>query len=173
METMTTSLSNDPGPDDDKPHHGPDRANVVAHPPFIYLGGLILGALLDWWLPYPVLPRTLQLSVGAVLIVAGMAVAIAALARFRHAGTSVPTHTPTSAIVTGGVYGYSRNPIYIGLTLFYLGLAAVIDGVWTAAMLIPILLIMQYGVVAREEAYLERKFGDAYRAYKQSVRRWL
>lgn len=151
----------------------PDHADVLIHPPLLYLGGLIAGLALDWWLPYPALPRTLQFSVGAILIFAGLVIAVSAMRRFRRAGTTVPTHEPTSAVVTSGIYRFSRNPIYVGMTLLYLGIAVMADGAWTAAMLIPILAIMRYGVVAREEAYLERKFGDAYRDYKAAVRRWL
>ena len=92
--------------------------------------------------------------------------------RFNRAGTNVPTYRPTTALVTGGPYRYSRNPLYISLFLAYAGIGIVADNLWILALGVPLFLIMRYGVVAREERYLERKFGQAYRDYKASVRRW-
>jgi len=92
---------------------------------------------------------------------------------FRRAGTSVPTQTPTTALVIRGLYHYSRNPIYIALSLVHLGVAVAVDSPWIAATLPIVLIVIRYGVIAREEAYLEAKFGQAYRDYKARVRRWL
>jgi protein-S-isoprenylcysteine O-methyltransferase Ste14 len=80
---------------------------------------------------------------------------------------------PTKALVTDGLYAYSRNPIYIALTLIYLGLTIAANSVWSIVFLVPILVIIRYGVIAREERYLERKFGDAYAEYRKRVRRWI
>jgi protein-S-isoprenylcysteine O-methyltransferase Ste14 len=108
-----------------------------------------------------------------VLISAGFGLLGWAITSFRRAGTNVPTNRPALALVVTGPYRFSRNPIYVGGTLAYLGLALAVDGVWLAALLAPFLLILRYGVIAREERYLEAKFGAAYRAYTQNVRRWL
>jgi len=92
---------------------------------------------------------------------------------FRRAGTPVPTSAPTSALVTTGVHGLSRNPIYLGFVLFHLGLAVLLNSWGLLATLVPSLLILRFGVIAREEAYLSRKFGSAYEEYRARVPRWL
>ena len=90
-----------------------------------------------------------------------------------RAGTSFRTQRPTTAIVTDGPFGYSRNPIYVALTLLYLGIGMLINGLWVLLLIVPVLVVIQLGVVAREECYLERKFGDEYLCYRRRVRCWL
>jgi protein-S-isoprenylcysteine O-methyltransferase Ste14 len=85
----------------------------------------------------------------------------------------VPTNQPTSALVSTGVHGWSRNPIYVGLFLIYVGVGLAVRSVWALILTLPLAITIRYGVVAREEAYLERRFGDVYRDYKRRVRRWL
>src|SRR5262245_4586346 len=93
-------------------------------------------------------------------------------------GPSLPSpgavpNLPTTAIVESGPYRFTRNPIYLGPFLGLIGLAIAFDNLWLLIMLVPFALVICYGVVAREEAYLERKFGDVYRGYRSRVRRWL
>ena len=97
----------------------------------------------------------------------------AGMRRFAAAGTSVPTVRPSTALVTTGIYAWTRNPIYLGLTAIYAGLAIASNAWWAVLLLLPVLVILQVGVVSREERYLERRFGDAYRDYRTRVRRWL
>jgi protein-S-isoprenylcysteine O-methyltransferase Ste14 len=80
---------------------------------------------------------------------------------------------PTAALVTEGPFRYSRNPIYVALTLLYLGVALLINALWILLLVVPAVLVLRYGVIAREEAYLAWKFGDTYRQYTAQVRRWL
>ncbi|MHA1536474.1 MAG: methyltransferase family protein [Alphaproteobacteria bacterium] len=108
-----------------------------------------------------------------MIIMASLAIVFFAFSRFRAAGTSVHVHHPTTAIITNGIYRYSRNPIYLALTLLVAGIGVAVDGIWVIAMLAPTLIVMHYGVIAREERYLEAKFGEVYLAYKRSVRRWI
>jgi protein-S-isoprenylcysteine O-methyltransferase Ste14 len=75
--------------------------------------------------------------------------------------------------VATGPFRFSRNPLYVALTLIYVGLALLTNALWVLVLIVPVLLLMHYGVVRREERYLEAKFGDAYRAYRSSVRRYL
>jgi protein-S-isoprenylcysteine O-methyltransferase Ste14 len=91
----------------------------------------------------------------------------------RRAGTRVEANKPTTTIVTDGPYRFTRNPIYIGMFLGQAGLAIGFDSLWVLVMLMPFYLVIRYGVIAREEDYLDRKFGAAYRVYKARVRRWL
>ena len=96
-----------------------------------------------------------------------------AIVTITGAGSNVPTKLPTTTIVESGPYRFTRNPIYLGMCIGLLGLAIALDNLWLLLMLVPFVLVIHYGVVAREEAYLERKFGDVYRGYRSRVRRWL
>ena len=93
--------------------------------------------------------------------------------RFAAAGTNIPPTLPTTALVVDGIYGRTRNPLYLGLILIYLGLGVAAGSLWAIGLVVPLLWVINVGVVKREERYLERKFGDAYRDYKARVRRWI
>jgi len=151
----------------------PDHPGVITHPPFLYAGALVVGALLDRLIPLPVLAPGGGLVPGVVLI--GLAGGLAGwcFGLFRRAGTNVPTHKPATAVVTDGPYRFSRNPIYIALTTLSVGIAIWVNSWWMLGLLIPTFVIMNIGVVDREERYLAAKFGDAYLSYKARVRRWL
>jgi protein-S-isoprenylcysteine O-methyltransferase Ste14 len=151
-------------------------AGVIARPPVLFLAALLLGAFADRLLPLPfalALMGAARWFGGALLIVLGLALAVAGIRNFTRAGTPVPTNEPTRALVTSGIHGRSRNPIYVGLFLIYVGIGVAARSPWILIFTLPLALVMRYGVVAREEAYLERRFGDAYRQYKTRVRRWL
>src|SRR6266705_1540178 len=98
--------------------------------------------------------------VWALTGVAGLVLLIWAAMTFRRAGTQIQTTQPTIKIVSEGPYRYSRNPIYIGMFLGLIGLAVGFDSLWLLILLVVFYLVIRYGVVAREEAYLEGKFGD-------------
>ena len=150
-----------------------DVPGVIARPPFIYLGFLVLGLGLDWLWPYPLLPEALRYTLGGALFALGLGLALASIRRFKAAGTNFETQKPATAILTEGPYRISRNPIYIGLTAAYAGIGIAVDAPWVWVLLLPTLVVMHYGVIAREERYLERKFGKEYLDYKARVRRWL
>lgn len=157
------------------PRPAPRHAGVVAPPPLLYLGALLAGLGLDRLAGLPDLgPETLpRLLAGGALGLAGAAVALPALLGFRRAGTHAEPWKPSSALVTGGVYRVTRNPMYLGLSLLYLGLALAAGSLGALALLPPLLLLVRYGVIGREERYLEARFGEDYRAYRSRVRRWL
>ena len=96
-----------------------------------------------------------------------------AIVTMTRAGSNVPTSLPSTTIVDTGPYRFTRNPIYLGMMLGLIGLAVALNSLWLLLTLAPFALVIRYGVVAREEAYLERKFGDVYRHYRARVRRWL
>ena len=110
---------------------------------------------------------------GGVLILLGLVTITLGIRNFWGAGTPVPTRAPTLALVTTGIHARSRNPIYVSMFFIYVGIGLLANTAWIFALLVPLALIIRYGVVAREEAYLDHKFGAAYRAYKSRVRRWL
>ena len=151
-----------------------DSSGAVVRPPIAWAFTAIAGLALDWLHPLPFLPSAVPAGwLGGVVILAGLALLIWAATTFRRAGTEVRTGQPAARIVTTGPYRHTRNPIYIGMFLGLVGLAAGFDSLWLLVLLAPFYLLIRYGVVAREEAYLELKFGDAYRAYRARVRRWL
>jgi len=150
----------------------PDKPGVIAPPPLIFLAGIGLGVLIGWYWPGSFWPGSVRYVVAAVLVAAGFFVAFLALYRFRKAGTNVEPHKPTTAIVTDGPYGWSRNPIYLAMVGVTAGIAIALDNFWVVVMLAPVLLVMHFGVITREERYLTTKFGDEYRRYQKAVRRW-
>lgn len=151
----------------------PDTAGVIAPPPLIFLAGLLAGYGLDFLWPSLSLPNEIGYPLGVLLGLIGLAAALPALLGFRRAGTSPEPWHPSTALVTEGLYRYTRNPMYVGMGLIYLGITAAFGGAWMFAMLLPTLMTLQYGVILREERYLEAKFGEPYRDYTATVRRWL
>lgn len=107
------------------------------------------------------------------MILLGVAIVAAGIQNFSRAATPVPTDQPVRALVTSGIHGWSRNPIYVGLFVCYVGIGLVACNPWILVLTLPLAITVRYGVIAREEVYLERRFGDAYRHYKVRVRRWL
>jgi protein-S-isoprenylcysteine O-methyltransferase Ste14 len=151
-------------------------AGVIVRPPLLYLAALLAGFVLDRLLrlPFPVPGVDLvHWIVGGLLILIGLALAVAGIRNFSTAGTPVRSIEPTRALVTTGVHGWSRNPIYLGLFLLYGGIGIAAKSPWILILALPLAITIRYGVVAREETYLERRFGDAYRDYKARVRRWV
>ena len=151
-------------------------AGVITRPPLLYLGYLILGLALEHLLPLRLnLPEVtlIRWTAGGGLILIGVAIVTAGVRNFSRAATPVPSNQPVRALVTIGIHGWSRNPIYVGMFLSYAGIGIAARSPWVLILAVPLVVMLRYGVVAREEAYLERRFGDAYRDYKARVRRWL
>jgi protein-S-isoprenylcysteine O-methyltransferase Ste14 len=150
-----------------------DTAGVIARPPLIYLGGLVVGLALSALVPVPILPRGLGYVLGSALIVVAVLLLVWGVRMMRHAGTSIKTYVPTTALVTTGPIRFSRNPLYVSLTLCYVGIALAVQSLWSLLLLLVVLVVMQHGVIFREERYLERRFGEDYVRYKERVRRWI
>jgi protein-S-isoprenylcysteine O-methyltransferase Ste14 len=153
----------------------PDVAGVIALPPLIFLGFLAAATVFEAIVPLPIpVAHSLASYVAGVALAAGGFVIIAiGMRRFAAAGTNVPPTLPTTALVVDGIYRRTRNPLYLGLTLVYLGLGIAAGSLWAIGLVVPLLWVINVGVVKREERYLERKFGHAYRDYKARVRRWV
>lgn len=153
-----------------------DTAGVIAPPPLLAASALAIGLILDRLLPAYLLGALLSLSqrvvIGIVLMAAGGALGLAAVRAFRKVGTHVKPWKPSSALVTVEVFQWLRNPMYVGLVLLLAGFAIMIASDWTLVMTIVLALVLHVGVVRREERYLEKKFGDAYRSYKARVPRY-
>jgi protein-S-isoprenylcysteine O-methyltransferase Ste14 len=157
------------------PAPGRDVPGVITLPPFIYLGFLALGIALQLVWPAALVSTSFPLRVGIAVSLGllGIALGVSGVDRFRRAGTARRPTRPATALVVDGPYRFTRNPMYLGMTLLYAGIALGANSPWILGLLVPLLIVLHYGVIFREEAYLERKFGDAYRKYKATVRRWL
>ncbi len=152
-----------------------DSPKVKVPPPLVFLVALVGGIGLEHALGGPWLDIALALRVPAAVLLfcAGIAIILRAANLFRDAGTNIEPWRTSTAIVSSGPYRWSRNPIYLAMAVIHLGLAPGF-GSLIALLLLPIVLIViQTQVIAREERYLEAKFGDAYRDYMARVRRWL
>lgn len=151
----------------------PDRPGVVAPPPLIYLIPFLLGVWLQGQRPLSLGLGEPGVWLGWLLVGAGCLGFALALAALWRAGTSVNPYKASSAVAAAGIYRFTRNPIYLADTLLYLGAALVYGSGWPLLLLPLALVVVQQGVIAREERYLEGKFGADYLAYKNRVRRWL
>jgi len=150
-----------------------DHPGVIALPPFIFLGFLLAGLALEYLMPSEVPAALARYLVGGGLAIAGLGLAFAARGRFVAAGTNVRPTLPATALVTQGPYRFTRNPMYLALTAIYFGIAIAVGSWWLIVLTLPLLLVMEFGVIRREERYLAAKFGTAYTDYMATVRRWL
>jgi protein-S-isoprenylcysteine O-methyltransferase Ste14 len=148
-------------------------------PPLLFVAGFGVGLLSHREIPLPIAGMepgggyAIRYALGWVLVTAGALLALAAIAAFRRARTNILPNRPASALVVSGPYRFTRNPMYLGLTLLYLG-GMFLANTWWPALLLPLVLAALYlAVIRREERYLAAEFGDAYAAYRARVRRWL
>ncbi|WP_332658115.1 methyltransferase family protein [Brevundimonas sp.] len=165
----------------------PDTPGVIAPPPLIYLGFLLAGwglaelgarpeaagAGLDWLAAGFGLEMAARRGIALTLIVGGLLLDGMAAGLFRRRGTAVEPWKPSTALIIEGPYRFSRNPIYLGFAITYVGLAIAMNSWIALILLVPCLFVIDRFVIRREEHYLSLKFGAAYDAYRQKVRRWL
>lgn len=150
-----------------------DHAQVRLPPPLIVLGLLAAGLALDGRLfDLRWNSRWAAIS-GAVFVMMGLAIGIDSVVRFRRAGTNPEPWKPSSVLVLNGAYRFTRNPMYLGMLSVATGLALAAGGLWTMLTVPLIWMVLNFHVVAREEAYLRRQFGKPYEEYQRRVRRWL
>ena len=153
---------------------GGEVANLgLIRPPFVFLGSIGLGLLVHLFWPVQLLPASISAPIGAILVLLAGGLFFSAVLTLRRAGTPVPGNRPTTIIVRTGLYGFSRNPIYVAFTIFQMGIAAWVNSLGVLVMLLPALALMVLVVVPREERYLEGRFPSEYLPYKREVRRWL
>jgi len=156
---LTTAQSND--------------TRIRIFPPLVFMGGLGIGLLLQWLMPYALLPFGAPRWLGALLLILGILLAAWGRNTMHQRNTSPNPALSAATLVTTGPFRFSRNPLYIASTLAYLGIVILTNALWTLVTLVPILLIVHYGIVRGEERYLQTQFGDAYREYCARVRRYI
>jgi protein-S-isoprenylcysteine O-methyltransferase Ste14 len=154
-----------------EPHHG---ARVIfIPPPLYYAAGLAGGMAINSVVALPLGGRPASTVAGAVLAALGLALAVAGVAAvIRHRTTIVPHH-PVATLLTGGAYRLSRNPMYSGLAIAYLGLALLFGSWWPLALWPLVIVAVRQLVIRPEERYLTQRFGQTYTDYQSRVRRWL
>lgn len=150
-----------------------DNAGVVAPPPLIYVVPLGIGLYLNRANPFPIMPARFAQTIGVALLGLGFILGLSAFVQFWRKHTSVMPYSPTTAIIQSGPFRLTRNPLYVAMTLLYVGVALIMNAAWPLLLLPLVLLIVHRGVIQREERYLEQKFGDEYISYKSRVRRWI
>jgi protein-S-isoprenylcysteine O-methyltransferase Ste14 len=152
-----------------------DHPDVMVFPPIILATTLVLACMLQWLWPLGALAnmgQTWRIVIGSSLILAGVSLAAAGRRTLMRLGTNVSPLRPTTTLAVDGVYEWTRNPLYTGATAVMTGIAFIFALDWLVLLMAPSLLILHFGVVHREERYLEQKFGDSYRAYKARVPRY-
>jgi len=150
-----------------------DTPDILVFPPILLGGAMLLGLLLDRLHPIPLLPPTPARILGVALFALSGSLAYSAQRTLRRAGTNISPHQPTLTLVTDGPYRRTRNPLYLAGLGVYLGVAFLVDGLAPLLLLAPLVGLLHWGIVLREERYLMTKFGEDYRAYQARVRRWL
>lgn len=152
---------------------GVDAPDVITFPPVIFAIFFVIGYVTDLAFPVELGFADIRIAGGSLLIAASIALVAWAISRFIRANTHVDVRKPATTIVTDGPYRLSRNPMYVAASLLYGGITIILAMPWTLVLLIPCLITLYHGVIAREETYLESKFGESYRDYKSRVRRWI
>ncbi len=147
---------------------------VAIHPPILYGAAFLIGLGLDRLFPLPaVFSDGLRHGAASMLIVFGTCFALWAAWLFRQAGTGIPTWQAATRFVWRGPYAISRNPMYLGISAAYAGLALALASTWALILLAPVVVVMDRLVIAREEPYLAARFGAPYETYLRQVRRWI
>ena len=150
-----------------------DTSGVRIPPPLFYLGGFAVGVALELAFPIDRPPLALTLIAAVICVALWLALDGVAMLSFRRAGTSMVPMNPTTALVTSGPYRLTRNPMYVGMAFLYGAFALAFGVIWALITLPLVLIAVHRLVIAREEPYLEARFGEQYRDYKRRVRRWL
>ena len=150
-----------------------DSPGVIALPPALYGGAFAVVVALRFLSPLPIAAWAVVLPAGLALSVVALALARWGRRTMKAAGTNINPALPATTVVMSGPFRYSRNPLYVALTILFLGLTLAANTWWGVVVLVPLSAVLHVGIVRREERYLERKFGDSYRNYRSKVRRYV
>lgn len=152
-----------------------DHPNIRFPPPLLYAGVVAGGQLLGqrWPLPLDGVGVTASRVAGSAVLAVGAGLMLSAVQRFRHHGTSLLPIRPASRFVADGPYRFTRNPMYLGLTTIAAGVGLLLGNGWVLALLVPAAVVADVAFIRPEERYLDRRFGEDYRAYRTVVRRWI
>jgi protein-S-isoprenylcysteine O-methyltransferase Ste14 len=152
-----------------------DRAAIIAPPPLLTVLCIAAGAVIEHFQPFPLVPGLGHSRIAiciALLLLAGGIIG-SAIRQFRRHNEHPSPYKPTGTIMDSGIYGHTRNPIYVGLLIIVLAVAVAMNSLWIASSFVLLFLLLHFGVVRPEERYLSAKFGTTYDDYRTRVRRWL
>lgn len=150
-----------------------DAPGVIALPPFIFLVFLGLGIIIHNLFPLHFIHGPLRTIVGVIFLAYSVLVSSLAIIQMRRAGTNIDVRKPTTSIVTDGIYRFTRNPMYLSMVLLMIAISVLISNIWILILTPVFIIVIQKGVIEREERYLEGKFGTEYALYKKRTRRWI
>ena len=153
-----------------------DNPGVIGFPPLIWAASVAASLVVHFFVvavPMSILSHAVSRGIGIALFVIAPVLAISAMVTFKKAGTNIHPSEPATTIVRGGPYRFTRNPMYLALMLLQIGVAFLLADAITFLFAAALAVIFHFGVILREERYLEAKFGEEYLALKRTVRRWI
>ena len=150
-----------------------DRPGVPIAPPLLFVLPILASLALEWLVPTSFVHGAVRWILGAMLVLAGIALIFGGFITQKRAGTDPIPFNPSTRIVAHGLYRFTRNPMYVGFAFCTLGITMLVDSTWMLFAAPIGLVLIDRLVIAREEKYLERKFGEEYLNYKGRVRRWI
>jgi len=153
---------------DGKEHH----ANVHFPPPLIHLVSIMVAVGIAAFFPLALPASGLSVGLGSWLLILSLLIAGSAFRQFASNDNPVPPNQPIMSLMEEGVFRFTRNPLYLALALLHSGIGLISGSAWVLITLLPALLVVRYYAIAREEAYLARRFGQEYLDYQARVRRW-
>ena len=150
-------------------------AKVRFPPPLVFLAGILLGVACEYVVvPAPVpVSRAISAVSGLFILIAGVGVIASARILFQRTGQNPVPWKPSPSLILKGPYRFTRNPMYLGVTLFEVGLGLMVNNLWISLFAVPALVTVHFVAVLPEERYLSEKFGESYKAYLTRVRRYL
>src|SRR5437868_5651567 len=152
-----------------------DRAAIIAPPPLLTVLCIAAGAMIEQFRPFPLVPGLghSRIAICIALLLVAAAFIGSAIRQFRRHNEHPSPYKPTGTIMDGGIYGRTRNPIYVGFLIVVLAVAVAMNSPWIALSFLVLILLLHFGVVRPEERYLSAKFGNTYDEYRKRVRRWI
>ncbi len=151
----------------------PDNPGVAVLPPVLYGGAFLLVVVLHLLWPLRIALPPIAVPPGLMLLLSALGLILWGRTTMHGAGTNISPLKPALTLVNSGPYRFSRNPLYVAMTLLFVGLTLLVNSWWGVLLLVPLILLLHFGVVRREERYLQRKFGDEYTEYRSQVRRYV
>jgi len=153
-------------------HHDEAANPGLLRPPLIYVAFGLLGIAAHTVWPWPLALDGPGYAVGTAVLLLSGALLMLTLRTFKSHHTPFPGTRPTTAVIETGPFKFSRNPAYLAFSAILFGLSLLVQTLWLWVALICAVLIVDRLVIPREEAYLDRHFGETYQSYRQRVRRW-
>ena len=150
-------------------------AKVGFPPPLVFLGAILLGVIVQRMaVPLSlVFVPGLRIAAGVLVLACGVSLVVSARILFKRTGQSPIPWKPTPELILQGPYRFTRNPMYVGVTLFVVGLGLTLNNLWISLFAAPALLAVHFIAVLPEERYLAEKFGERYRSFLARVRRYV